>query len=472
MGKALHVLMVEDREDDVLLVMEELKRGGYDPCYERVETEEGMRAALAGKAWDLVLCDYSLPRFDVRRAFAVMREAGPDLPFIVVSGQIGEETAVACMKGGAHDYVMKDNLSRLVPAIERELRESAVRLEKKCAEEALRQSEAKLKRLTDSAQDIIFRMSLLDGAYEYISPAVTGITGYSPEQFYENPYLMREIIHPDWRDYFDERWRELLNGEGQPSCEYPVVTGSGDVKWLHQLNIIVTGDKGKPIALEGIARDITGRRQAEEALRTSLHEKEVLLREVHHRVKNNLSVIVSLLELQSYRVSDGPTLSALKGSADRVRTMAMIHSKLYRSKDLTRVNLGEYLRELANQLVQSHGASRGIRFAFDVEEISFDIGTGVSLGLIVNELLSNALKHAFVPHGEGEIRIGLREARGEIILTLSDTGTGLSDDYDFTRPVTLGLRLVNALVTQLDGTISLEREDGTAFTIAFRREKA
>jgi len=144
MGKPLRVLLVEDSEDDALLIVERLKGDGYEVIFERVDTEEAMRAALSGKAWDIILCDYSLPRFDVSHALNVCKESRLDLPFIIVSGQIGEEAAVACMKQGAHDYVMKDKLSRLAPAIERELKEAVVRQEKMRAEESLRTHQVEL----------------------------------------------------------------------------------------------------------------------------------------------------------------------------------------------------------------------------------------------------------------------------------------------------------------------------------------
>jgi PAS domain S-box-containing protein len=141
MGKPLRVLMVEDSEDDVLLMVRALKQGGYDPVYEQVEDAPSMRKALEKGSWDIILCDYSMPRFDGLAAIAMLNETGIDIPLLIVSGVIGEETAVACMRQGAQDYVMKGNLSRLVPAIERELKEAESRIERKQAEEALKESE-------------------------------------------------------------------------------------------------------------------------------------------------------------------------------------------------------------------------------------------------------------------------------------------------------------------------------------------
>ena len=138
MGKPLRVLMVEDSEDDALLVIRALKKGGYEPEYERVETAEAMRAALREKAWAVILCDYQLPQFSGLAAIALLKETHIDIPLVIVSGAIGEETAADCMRLGAHDYVMKGNLPRLVPAIDRELKEAESRIRRRRAEEGLK----------------------------------------------------------------------------------------------------------------------------------------------------------------------------------------------------------------------------------------------------------------------------------------------------------------------------------------------
>src|SRR5438445_405990 len=144
MGKPLHVLLVEDAENDALLLMRALARGGFEPTYECVETAEAMRMALSRQPWDVVIADYTLPRFDGRTALRVLQESGLDLPFILVSGAIGEETAVAAMRAGAHDYLMKDRHSRLAAAVERELHEADVRQARRQMEEELRQKNADL----------------------------------------------------------------------------------------------------------------------------------------------------------------------------------------------------------------------------------------------------------------------------------------------------------------------------------------
>ncbi len=200
MSIPLSVLLVEDSEDDAMLLLRKLEHSGYEPMFKRVDTAAGMNAALDQQMWDLVICDYSMPQFSAPAALKLLKQSGRDLPFIIVSGSIGEDIAVAAMKAGAHDYIIKGNLARLAPAIERELREAEVRL---------------------------------------------------------------------------------------------------------------------------------ARRQAEEQIKASLAEKEALLKEIHHRVKNNLQIISSLLSLQADYLQDNQAIEIFKDSQNRIESMALIHEKLY-----------------------------------------------------------------------------------------------------------------------------------------------
>ena len=181
MRKPLRVLMVEDSEDDALLMIRELKKGGYEPEYERVETAEAMRAALREKTWDVILCDYQLPQFNGLAAIALLKETGIDIPLIIVSGAIGEETAVECMRLGARDYVMKGNLSRLVPAIERELKEAESRVQRKKAEDALQESETRFREMFDDAP-IGYHELDTEGRITRVNRTELATLGYSAEE--------------------------------------------------------------------------------------------------------------------------------------------------------------------------------------------------------------------------------------------------------------------------------------------------
>ena len=175
MGTPLHVLIIEDSEIDTLLLTLELKQGGFDPLHERAETAEEVYAALSRGPWDVILCDYTLPDFDGLDALAIVREMRIDVPFIIISGAIGEEVAVEAMKAGAHDYIMKDRRQRLVPAVVRELREAAMRREHRQVEAALRESEGTFRLLVENAPDAIFVQ--VGGCLAYLNPAAVRLFG-------------------------------------------------------------------------------------------------------------------------------------------------------------------------------------------------------------------------------------------------------------------------------------------------------
>jgi PAS domain S-box-containing protein len=217
-------------------------------------------------------------------------------------------------------------------------------------------------------------------------------------------------------------------------------------------------------------RDITERKKAEDRLQRSLQEKEVLLREIHHRVKNNMQVISSLLNLQSRHVTDPGVLEMFRESQRRIRSMALIHERLYQSSDLSRVEFSQYLRNLATHLFHSYqvDASR-VQLKIEAEEVHLDINTAIPCGLIVNELVSNALKHAFPEGRSGELRIDLHRAAGDgYLLKVKDDGAGFPEGLDFRRTETLGMQIVGTLVSQIDASIDLARDKGTEFTIHFR----
>jgi len=221
---------------------------------------------------------------------------------------------------------------------------------------------------------------------------------------------------------------------------------------------------------QAIIRDITERKKAEEQAKASLNEKEVLLREIHHRVKNNMQIISSLLSLQSQSLQDPEIKSMFRESQGRIRTMALVHEKLYQTRDLSRIDLAEYIRSLAAYLFRTYQMEAGrIQLKTDLDKTFLDINTSIPCGLIVNELVSNALKHAFPDERKGEILIELRESEGGALrLTVRDNGIGFPEGVDLRTTDTLGLQIVTLLVDQIDGKLDVKRDRGTVFSVTFR----
>lgn len=218
-----------------------------------------------------------------------------------------------------------------------------------------------------------------------------------------------------------------------------------------------------------VLRDITAQKDVEAALRASLEEKEVLLKEVHHRVKNNMQIVSSLLSHQSRLVRDPQVLGIFKESQNRIRSIALVHEKLYRSSDFSRIDFAEYILALAPHLVQTAGLERGqVRFAPDLEPLEVTITDAVPLGLIVNELVTNALKHAFPGGRRGELRVELaRSADGRRKLVVADNGVGMPEGFDIRTAETLGMQIVLMLVGQIGGEIAVGAGSGARFEILF-----
>ena len=269
MGKPLRVLIVEDSEDDAMLLVFELRRGDYSPVSRRVETVEAMRAALDEESWDLVVSDYVLPGFSGLEALRLVRKSGLDLPFIIVSGKIGEDTAVNAMKEGANDYLIKGNISRLVPAIEREMQEAEVRRKRREAEAALVRSERRYKRLVAAVTDYIYTVTLKDGTVVKTShgPGCLPVTGYSHEEYVENPFLWYQMIFEEDRPAVTALFDDIRAGKDIPSLEHRIRHKDGTLRWV--INTIVPRytEQGELIAYDGLISDITQRKRAEESLR-------------------------------------------------------------------------------------------------------------------------------------------------------------------------------------------------------------
>ena len=253
-----------------------------------------------------------------------------------------------------------------------------------------------------------------------------------------------------------------------------IVLGQGDKQCIYDINISPLTDwGGRTISRVVVLRDITERKRAEEKIKTSLQEKEVLLREVHHRVKNNMQIISSLLSLQSGYIKDKTQTEMIKESQNRIKSMALIHEKLYQSENLTDIDFNEYIEALVRGLVRSYGVNAArIAVKIEVEDISVGIDAAIPCGLIINELVSNALKHAFPNSRKGEIIVVFRSANEHIELRVIDNGVGIPEDIDFETTNSLGLHLVAILAEdQLEGEITLDRSKGAAFHIRFKEQR-
>jgi PAS domain S-box-containing protein len=295
----LRVLMVEDSEDDVLLIIRELKRGGYNPVYEWVETATAMKNALQEKQWNIILCDYKLPKFNAPSAIAVLKETNIDIPLLIVSGSIGEETAVECMRLGAQDYIMKDNLSRLCPAIERELKEAESRVQGKRAEsqreaalEALHQSEEKYRTILNSIQEGYFEFDLA-GKITFINDTLWKRLGYSKEELlgHTNKVFTDEATRKESFRAFNELYK---TGVPVKALTQKNIRKDGSIR-ISELSVSLMRDSGgKPIGFFGTSRDVTERRRAEETLTRSEEKYRRLVENAQEGIYQSIVGYLSL----------------------------------------------------------------------------------------------------------------------------------------------------------------------------------
>ena len=222
----------------------------------------------------------------------------------------------------------------------------------------------------------------------------------------------------------------------------------------------------------GVSADITARKLAEEITKRSLREKELLLKEIHHRVKNNLQIIVSLLKLQSRFVKDPNDLNIFNSSRSRVETMSLIHEKLYKSRDITDIDLGGYIKDLVSHILKAYNVNHEeTGFSLTADEVKLSIDTAIPCGLIINELINNILKYAFPPGYKGKIEIIIKKSSEEIILIVSDNGIGIPSSFDINNSDSLGLQLVDTLIKQISGNVTTDTLNGTKFTIKFKEIK-
>jgi len=340
--------------------------------------------------------------------------------------------------------------------------------ERKQTEEALRQTEENFRRsLEDSPLGV--RIVTKEGKTIYANRAMLHIYGYdSLEELKATPVKKRYTSESFAGHQIRKEKRK--RGVDVPS-EYDISTTrkDGEVRHLQVFRKEILWDGERQFQV--LYNDITNRKQAEERIQASLREKETLLREIHHRVKNNMQVISGLLDLQARSSGNPELIKRLNESQNRIRSMALIHEKLYGSKDLARIELAVYVRNLSQELSQSHKINPGeIDLIVQTDgDVCVDINKAIPCGLILNELISNALKHAFPGDRQGEIQIIIRETKNtEIEIVVRDNGVSLPDDIDIHQPRTVGLYLVSGLVkNQLGGQIEVRRGAGTEFRIKF-----
>ncbi|MEO8512414.1 MAG: PAS domain S-box protein [Ignavibacteria bacterium] len=333
------------------------------------------------------------------------------------------------------------------------------------------ETETKLTAILKNLPKVVIYQSGMN--IDFISDNITDMIGYSTAEILGEKYFFGKIMHPEDIIGVKQqliRWNKLNDGSIL-IMEFRIEKKDGGFIWIedHMFRVRVNE---KDSYLTGILIDVTERKLTEQKISRSLKEKELLLKEIHHRVKNNLQVVSSLLKLQSGYVKDENSLDILIDSQNRVRSMALVHQKLYQSKDFTEIDFSEYMQQLSQHLFNVFKSkSHDLEILINSADVSLSIDLAIPCGLILNELISNSLKYAFPEGRKGKINVALNCSNDrEYEIIISDDGIGFPKEIDYKQTKSLGLQLVNTLVGQIDGTIVMENHVGTTFRIKFEKK--
>lgn len=340
--------------------------------------------------------------------------------------------------------------------------------ELKKIEEKLKESEKRFKAIFEQAGVGVALIDIQTGKFIDINQKYCDILGYGRDELMSMTF--EEITHPDDLENDVNHMNQLKSGE--------IKEFSIEKRYFHKNGSLVWGNRTvSPMWKIGeqsgfhieVVEDITERKQAHEQIKTSLNEKEVLLQEIHHRVRNNMAIASAFLSLQTKRVQCQDDLALIQDSRDRIYTMALVQEKLYRTSNFTDVDFAGFIEDLAAKLISSYADyPNQINLKIQTGEVELNITNAIPCGLLVNELLSNAIKHAFPQGRQGEVDIKLhKDNNTQVILTISDDGVGFPDDIDFKEMDTVGMQIVHSLVKQLNGTIELNRTHGSTFILSF-----
>jgi PAS domain S-box-containing protein len=334
-------------------------------------------------------------------------------------------------------------------------------------EKRLRAERQFLGLIVEGSDDAIYSKDL-NGIVLSWNPGAEKIFGYTPEEIIGKPVAM--LTAPGNENQVPEILRQLKAGNRIEHFETQRKRKDGTLIHVSLTISPVKDDAGNIIAASSIAKDITKQKQAAMVIQAQLQEKQILLQEIHHRVKNNLQLVASLLELRSRGLENQAAKAAFADSIGRIRSMAMLHEKMYGSDIVGSVNFGEYIKSLFEPLAEAFNKDLPINFVVDSDHFMLDLNRAIPLGLILNELLTNSVKHAFSSSKPPEIRVKIRTNMDKVAMIVADNGTGLPPDVDLFNSDSFGFKIVRLLIEQIEGQIKVQNSNGTVYEITLPYE--
>jgi len=433
--------------------------------YSLAGVERGIRSALMTSALVsilVLLAGLWGARLLVRQAVELetaRAEAERQTATVRAQADVLVRTNASLAESNEELYAMQMELRRAHDYLERRVEERTTELARANAE--LRLNQAHLSVAMMAARMAPWKLDLATGELT-LSGTLFGMN----ERSANTTSGLLTLVHEEDRGHVIAALERATKSFEPLEVEFRVRLEDGALAWLLAYGRAMRGPEGTPTHIVGIIMDITGRKQSEDILRTSLREKEILLKEVHHRVKNNMQVISSLLSLQSTYVRDQHDAELFHESQMRVKSMAVVHERLYQSADLSSIDFGEYVDTIVTDLVHSY-YREGLHCRTSIGSIRFGVDTAIPCGLLINELVTNSVKHAFPDGREGTIEITSTRTGDLVTLTVSDNGVGFPEGIDLSSEATLGMTIIQALTAQLGGTISIESAGGTRVTVTF-----
>ncbi|MHA2069206.1 MAG: ATP-binding protein [Candidatus Thorarchaeota archaeon] len=420
MSERIRVLLIEDSEDDAILIERELKKGGYNPEIERVWNAESMMKALDSGLWDLILCDYMLPAFSTEDALEQVKDSERDIPFIIVSGAISEDVAVRMMKAGVHDYLKKDNLARLVPAIQREITEAEVRRNQREAEDALRESEMKHRMLVKSLRDIVFVLDKDGKIVEYYS--ATGLRADLDPAEIQGKWI-GEVMPADVTELFMLNSERVLSDGDARSFEC-LIDNEGE-KRAYWATLSPHEDGGRIVV---VVHDVTELKRVEEELRATSNIATLYLDILQHDIRNQLQAIKIGSELLTYERNperDPRVLAEISSSVERCDALiAAVHgTRDLLQEPLKKVSLCRTLIDCVQEFQEQQD---GAIVEIDCEVAEATVRADKYIRLLLFNILENAVTHS--QEEDTHIWVSLEAHDRQYEVRISDDGPGIKDE--------------------------------------------
>ncbi|MGB6687143.1 MAG: histidine kinase dimerization/phosphoacceptor domain -containing protein [Terracidiphilus sp.] len=460
--KLSRVLLVEDDSATAELVRRSLQRAGYS-----VEIADSVQAgleALRGNrngAFEALLLDYQLPDGEPWRVADAAHACVPEVPVVFVTGMSGEDLAIEALRRGFADYVKKtaDFWNELPAVLERVARLSRMK-------GRLDETDALMRAIVEQSSDLV-AVCTGDGTLVYLSPVCFALLGKHPSDLMGSSWT--EIVAPEDRQLLLQMHAGLDQNPSQVAalrCRYK----GGSLAWMEARVELLQAAAGTERKIVLTLHDVTAQREHERQIQSSLEEKEVLLREIHHRVKNNLQVVQSLLKMSARKLPDCDARIAVESTVERVHAMSMVHERLYQMPSLSALPLENYLSDLFAGTIQAYSlAPSQVQLKLDVEEILLPLDRAVPFALLANELLSNSFKHGFPGSRRGTIAVSVHRMEGAIRMVIEDDGVGLPANFDVVHSNSMGLKLAANLAHQLGGRLEYSSGQGCRVEADFTR---